>query len=254
MRSLIIIPTYNEKENIKIIVPQILSKTDCDLLIVDDSSPDKTYLIVQQMAKKNRRIHLLLRKKKEGLRKAYIEGFRWGLERKYKILIQMDADFSHQPDDIEKLIHTIKNGADVAIGSRYSNGVRVLGWDLMRLLISVGGNIYAYLLTQVPIADLTGGFNAWKSNVIKSINLEKIKAEGYAFQIELKFWAYYLGFKLDEVPIIFKEREIGQTKMNKKIIKEAIWRCLVLGSKVLWWKTLGQFPYERLPVLQKNSS
>ena len=236
MKELIIIPTFNEKNNIQKLIPELLKVTSGDILVVDDNSPDGTAKAVENLAQASPRVYLLKRTQKEGLRKAYIAGFQWGLKRNYDVLIQMDADFSHQPHELPLLLDAIKNGADVAIGSRYINGVRVLGWDMRRLIISIGGNLYAFFLTRVPIMDLTGGFNAWKREVLEKIEFKNIKSEGYAFQIELKFLAYYKGFKLQEVPIVFRERSNGETKMSKKIVREAVFKCMHLGLKVLWWK------------------
>lgn len=224
MKNLVIIPTYNEKDNIAAIVPEILKqREDVDILVVDDNSPDGTAKIVEEMRKSEPRVHLLLREKKDGLGRAYIAGFEWGLKNGYDIIIEMDADFSHRPVDLSPLIEgCIKN--DFAIGSRYIPGGKVTNWGLFRRLISRGGGFYSRTILGFPINDWTGGFNAWKRKTLEGIDLNTVESNGYSFQIELKYRASKKGFKGVEVPITFEERREGQSKMSSKIFVEALFR------------------------------
>ncbi|MGC8765682.1 MAG: polyprenol monophosphomannose synthase [Brevinematia bacterium] len=227
MRFLIIIPTYNEALNIEKLINEVLSQSDdIDILVVDDNSPDGTSDIVEKIAKSNKRVNLIKREKKSGLGRAYIAGFKWALEKDcYDYIFEMDADFSHDPYELELFFEAIKENYEVVCGSRYINGVRILNWDLKRLFLSLGGNIYARIATGVPLTDLTGGYNCYSKKVLKSINLDKISSNGYSFQIEMKAKAYYKGFKIKEVPITFRDRYEGTTKMNSGIINEAIFKC-----------------------------
>jgi dolichol-phosphate mannosyltransferase len=229
MKVLVVIPTYNESENIRGIIEEIFKfLPDANILIVDDNSPDKTYEIVKEMMEKDKRINLILKEKKEGLGRAYKTGFKWGIEKDFDIIIQMDADFSHSPSVLNNFVEEIKKGNDLIIGSRYINGVSVVNWPIKRLLISYFANVYARVMTGVPVKDLTGGFKAWKKEVLKSLPWEKINSEGYGFQIETTFYAKKLGFKIKEYPIIFIERRSGISKMSKKIIIEAFFLVLKL--------------------------
>lgn len=232
LRILVIIPTYNEADNVPRIVPQVLGQDPrIDVLVVDDGSPDGTADLVETLAdevgllrEEGARIHLLRRTAKDGLGRAYVAGFAWGLEKGYDVLIQMDADLSHPPTSLPDLIRGLEE-ADVVMGSRYVGGrVNVINWPISRLLISLFGSAYARTITGLPVRDATGGFNAYRRQVLETIDLHRIQSNGYSFQIELKFRAWRRGFKLQEVPIVFTERETGESKMSKRIVREAVWR------------------------------
>ena len=223
--SLVIIPTYNEKENIeKIIRATFSQKKAFDILIVDDSSPDGTSTIVKDLQKEYpNRLFLEVRNKKDGLGRAYIHGFKWALKRKYEYIIEMDADFSHNPVDLERLYDKCVNeGADLAIGSRYSQGVNVVNWPMKRVLLSYFASKYVQFVTGMPFHDTTAGFVCYNRKVLETIQLDKIKFVGYAFQIEMKFKAWKHGFNVQEVSVIFTDRTLGESKMSKTIITEAI--------------------------------
>lgn len=249
-KGLVIIPTYNEIENIAAITAAVFGLSEpFDVLIVDDNSPDGTADKVLELQEKYRdRLHLLLRKEKQGLGKAYINGFQWALERDYPYIFEMDADFSHDPKDLVRLYKACrKPGVDVAIGSRYVTGVNVVNWPLKRVLLSYGASFYVKLVTGMRIHDPTAGFICYRRKVIESINLEAIQFVGYAFQIEMKFRAHTRGFKLVEVPIIFKDRELGESKMSGAIIHEAVWGVLSMKWKSLFnkkGKTYEQNTYQ----------
>ena len=222
--NLVIIPTYNEKENIENIIRAVFAQEVAfELLIIDDGSPDGTANIVKQLQKEfPDRLHILERKGKLGLGTAYIAGFKWALERKYDYVFEMDADFSHNPNDLVKLYKACnEGGADVAIGSRYVSGVNVVNWPIGRVLMSYFASKYVRFVLGMKIADTTAGFKCYKREVLKTIELDKIRFKGYAFQIEMKFTAYKCGFKLVEVPIIFINRELGTSKMSGGIFGEA---------------------------------
>lgn len=227
-RVLVIIPTYNEAENLPRIVPRVLEQGEViDVLVVDDASPDGTGDIADGLAREDPRVRVLHREGKEGLGRAYLAGFRMGLEEGYDVIFEMDADFSHPPDSLPELITKLE-AADVVIGSRYVEGrVTVVNWPMSRLLISYFGSIYARFITGMPIRDGTGGFNGWKREVLEAVDLERVQSNGYAFQIELKFRAWKAGFRLVESPILFTERDTGSSKMSKRIVREAVWR--------VWW-------------------
>ena len=224
MKHLVIIPTYNEKENVSQIIDAVLSLPDTEVLIVDDNSPDGTADIVQGKIDQDNhgRIHMLKRPGKLGLGTAYIAGFKFGIEGEYDYISEMDADFSHNPEDLLRLRQACIDGADVAIGSRYIAGGGFKNWPKNRILISKGGSWYVQLLTLMPIKDPTAGFICYSRKVLQSIRLDKVQFTGYAFQIEMKYIAWKLGFSLKEVPITFKERELGTSKMTAGIIKEAV--------------------------------
>lgn len=225
MRNLVIIPTYNEFENIEPIIRKVLSLSGSfHVLIVDDGSPDGTANIVKRLQLEcTGNLHLEERKGKLGLGTAYIHGFKWALERGYDHIFEMDADFSHNPEDLIRLLHACtKEGYDVAIGSRYINGVNVINWPMSRVLMSYFAGIYVRFITRMPIMDPTGGFICYKAEVLRVIPLEKIRFVGYAFQIEMKFNAYLFRFKIKEVPIVFTDRTRGVSKMSTKIFKEAV--------------------------------
>ena len=222
MKTLVISPTYNEKKSITKLIDKLFSlKLDFDLLIIDDNSPDGTADIVKEIMKKNKNIYLINRKQKLGLGTAYCEGFKFAIKNDYKKIIQMDADLSHNPHDIVKMIK-LSNDYDLVIGSRYVDGVNVVNWPMNRLLLSYFANLYARYVTFTPIFDITGGFKCFNQNIIKSLNLDTINSEGYSFQIEINYLAHKKGFKIKEMPIIFTDRTVGESKMNKSIIIEAI--------------------------------
>ncbi len=236
---LVIIPTFNEAHNIERIVDEIFDLVDgSHILIVDDGSPDGTADLVKEKRRTYpNRLHLIERESKLGLGTAYVTGFRYALKNGYEFVCEMDADFSHSPEDLPKLIHKVKSGeADVAIGSRYARGISIVNWPLRRLILSYSANIYARLVTGVPIKDMTAGFKCIHSKVLREIGIERIKSNGYAFQIEIHFRAYKAGFKLNEVSIIFREREEGVSKMSKSIVREAVWRVWVLRLQSMFGK------------------
>lgn len=224
-RVLVVVPTYNERENLPRIVPLILGQGDAfHVLVVDDNSPDGTGRVADELAAGSDRVSVLHRSGKMGLGKAYVAGFRRGLEGDFDILIEMDADLSHPADRLPGLVAALDE-ADVAVGSRYVDGrITVVNWPMSRLLISLFGSWYARFITRLPVNDATGGFNAFRRQVIETIGLDRIGSNGYTFQIELKLRAWRAGFKLCEVPIIFTERDIGESKMSRSIIVEAVWR------------------------------
>ncbi len=222
--SIVIIPTYNEKENIERIIRKVFSLPHpFDILIVDDGSPDGTAAIVKELQKEfPERLHLVERPGKLGLGTAYIKGFEWSLERDYQYIFEMDADFSHNPEDLLRLrAANAVQGGDVSVGSRYVKGGKVKNWPLSRILISYFASVYARAITGIPVHDTTAGFICWTRNVLESIDFDKITFVGYAFQIQMKYAAWKLGFRLIEVPITFIDRELGKSKMSKNIIKEA---------------------------------
>lgn len=223
--SIVLIPTYNEKENIEKIVRVVFSLEHAfDILVIDDGSPDGTAQIVKNMqAEFKDRLHILERSGKQGLGRAYIAGFKWALERTYQYVFEMDADFSHNPNDLLRLYAACHDeGADVAIGSRYVSGVNVVNWPMGRVLMSYFASKYVRIVTGLPIADTTAGFKCYRREVLETIELDKIKFVGYAFQIEMKFTAYKCGFTIKEVPIVFVNRELGTSKMSGGIFSEAL--------------------------------
>lgn len=224
-RSLVIIPTYNERENLPRIVPQVLAQhPSLDVLVVDDGSPDGTGVLADELAAREPRVHVLHREGKQGLGTAYLAGFRWGLERGYDYLFEMDADFSHDPAHIPQFLDAI-NVADLVLGSRYLDGrVTVVNWPMGRLLLSYFANIYARVVTGMPVADATGGFKCFRREVLEALELDKVESNGYAFQIEMSFRAWKKGFRIREIPIMFVDRNIGESKMSKRIVREAVWR------------------------------
>jgi dolichol-phosphate mannosyltransferase len=231
MKTLVVIPTYNEKENIPAIVPAVLAKNPgVEILVVDDNSPDGTGGIVKEMQKTYPQLHLLSRPGKQGLGKAYIAGFRWGMDKGYGVIVEMDADFSHRAEDLTVLLKNLQP-VDFAVGSRYVEGGRTVNWGLMRKIISRGGGIYARLILGFPLNDWTGGFNAWKKETLQGIDLSTVESNGYSFQIELKYKAMKKGFKGVESPIVFEDRRVGQSKMSLKIVLEAFYRVWLMRFK-----------------------
>lgn len=228
MQKLVIIPTYNEIENMKNLLPALLALPEVfDILVVDDSSPDKTADFVREFARNNPRVDLLVREVKNGLGQAYIAGFKWGIAKNYDALVEMDADFSHRPQDLVTILRDIEH-EDVVIGSRYVPGGQTVNWGLLRKLISRGGSLYSRLILGFPVRDWTGGFNAWKVQVLQKIGLDQIRSNGYSFQIELKYKAQKNGFKVKEVPIVFEDRQVGQSKMSLKIVLEAFYKVWMI--------------------------
>ncbi|MEP7326652.1 MAG: polyprenol monophosphomannose synthase, partial [Gemmatimonadota bacterium] len=198
-------------------------------LVVDDNSPDGTGALAKRLQEIEPRVHVLHREKKEGLGRAYLAGFRWALERDYEVIFEMDADFSHDPERISDFLRALET-ADIVVGSRYAQGVNVINWPISRLLLSLGANFYARVITGLPLSDATGGYKAFRRTVLETLKLDQVRSNGYAFQIEMSFLAWKKGFRLKEIPIVFTDRMEGQSKMNKRIVREAIW--------VVWWLRL----------------
>lgn len=235
-KGIVVIPTYNEIENIEAIINAVfLLKTDFHILIVDDNSPDGTSLKVVELQKQfENKLFIEIRSKKSGLGTAYVHGFKWALERGYEYIFEMDADFSHNPKDLVKLYKACVDGADVAIGSRYSTGVNVVNWPLSRVLLSYFASVYVKLITGMKIHDATAGFICYRRSVLETIKLDKIKFIGYAFQIEMKYRAFIRKFNIVEVPIIFTDRTKGQSKMSGSIIREAVFGVILLRIKKIF--------------------
>ncbi|HMH56303.1 MAG TPA: polyprenol monophosphomannose synthase [Gemmatimonadales bacterium] len=230
-RLLVVVPTYNERVNLPLVVPAILQQDPrIDVLVVDDNSPDGTGQLADEIAASTARVHVLHRPTKSGLGKAYLAGFQWALDNRYDLIFEMDADFSHDPKFLGDFVRAAAD-ADLVIGSRYRAGVvNVINWPISRLLLSIGANQYARWITGLPLADSTGGFKCFRREVLEAIDFEKVRSNGYAFQIEMSFRAWKKGFRLVEVPIVFTDRVEGQSKMNKRIVREAIW--------MVWWLRL----------------
>ena len=221
-RTLVIIPTYNEKENILRIMQEVLARSPgIEILVVDDGSPDGTAGLVREKQEENKRVHLLERPGKLGLGTAYLTGFKWGIGQKFDYLIEMDADFSHPPVKVLELIQACEDGADIAIGSRYVKGGKVTDWPWDRLALSYGASLYVRMITGMPVKDPTAGFVCYKRKVLETLDLDAIRFIGYAFQIEMKYKSWYKGFKIKEIPITFTDRVAGTSKMHGGIIKEA---------------------------------
>ncbi|MDT8435303.1 MAG: polyprenol monophosphomannose synthase [Gemmatimonadota bacterium] len=228
-RTLVVLPTYDEAENLPGILPRILAADSrIDVLVVDDASPDGTGRIADQLATESPRVHVLHRAGKQGLGSAYLAGFAWGLERGYAFLCEMDADFSHDPRYLPELLRAAREEADLVIGSRYVRGVNVINWPMGRLLLSWFANRYARWITGMPLSDATSGFKCFRREVLEAIPLERVGSTGYAFQIEMDFRAWKKGFRLHEVPIVFSDRTDGQSKMSGAIVREAVWRVWAL--------------------------
>ena len=235
MKTLVISPTYNEGKNIESLVNQVLGPNpDYHLLIVDDNSPDGTAAIVKELQQNYPNLSLEVRPGKAGLGTAYLFGFKWALERGYEAIVQIDADLSHDPKDVPRLVSELQN-YDLIIGSRYVEGVSVVNWPIRRLILSYGANMYSRTVTGMPINDGTGGFKAWRGSLLRKIELNKVKSQGYSFQIEMNFRAWRKNARIKEEPIIFVDRTIGESKMSKAIMYEAIW--MVLRLRI--WKIFG---------------
>ena len=229
-RALVAVPTYNEAENIARIIPRVLEQDPrLEVLVVDDNSPDGTGHIADEIAERDPRVHVLHRETKQGLGKAYLAAFAWALERGYDYVFEMDSDFSHDPKFLPEFLRVIQD-ADLVIGSRYKTGVNVINWPMSRLLLSWGANVYARWVTGLPLRDSTGGFKCFRRAVLEAIPLDRVQSNGYAFQIEMSFRAWKKEFRLKEIPIVFVDRVQGQSKMSRKIIREAVW--------MVWWLRL----------------
>ncbi len=235
-KDVVIIPTYNEKENITAIISAVFSQShDFHILIIDDGSPDGTAQIVKDlMIKYSEELFLIERPGKMGLGTAYLTGFKWALENGYDYIFEMDADFSHSPDDLERLLDAcVEGGADLAIGSRYISGVNVVNWPIGRVLMSYFASVYVRMVTGMAIMDTTAGFKCYSRKVLAAIDLDNVRLKGYGFQIEMKFTAWKLGFNIVEVPIVFTDRKQGRSKMSGGIFNEAVWG--VIGMKIRSW-------------------
>lgn len=237
MSQLVIIPTYNEKENIVRVLKAVLAlPVSFDILVVDDNSPDGTAQLVRAIQKTEKRVYLEVRKEKSGLGTAYIHGFKWALAKEYDYIFEMDADFSHNPADLPRLLKACQEGAEVSIGSRYVSGVNVVNWPMKRVLLSYFASKYVRLITCMKIHDTTAGFVCYKKEVLQALNLDDIRFIGYAFQIEMKFKAYLRKFKIVEVPVIFTDRSNGQSKMSNAIVREAVFGVIWLKMRSLFGK------------------
>ncbi len=236
-RGLVIVPTYNESENVTRIVPLILAQDErLDVLVVDDNSPDGTGKLADTLANADPRVHVLHRAGKQGLGKAYLAGFRWALERDYAFIFEMDADFSHDPRHLPEFLAAVQD-ADLVLGSRYRDGkVTVVNWPITRLILSYGANIYARAVTGLRLGDATGGFKCFRREVLEAIPLDAVRSNGYAFQIEMSFRAWKRNFRIAEIPIVFHDRTEGESKMSKRIIREAIW----MVWRLRWWAITGR--------------
>lgn len=248
MKSLIILPTYNEIENIRPVVENILAQGPFDVLVVDDNSPDGTGNLAENLAEEHfGRVFVLHRVRKEGLGRAYCAGFEWGLSRSYDVLFEMDADFSHNPAHLPQFIQEIQDGADVVLGSRNIAGGGTRNWSPLRQIISKGGSLYAQAILWLPYRDLTSGFKAFRREVLETLDLNSIESNGYSFQIEVTYRAHQMGYEIKETPIIFIDREVGVSKMNSKIVVEAM--------AVVWKIRLGKRrfrPSARRPLRASN--
>ena len=236
-RGLVIVPTYNERENVARIIDSVLAQDPrLSVLVVDDGSPDATGAIVDEIAARNDRVHALHRPRKMGLGTAYLAGFRWALARDYEYIFEMDADFSHDPGHLPEFLRAIAD-ADLVLGSRYRDGkVTVVNWPMARLMLSYAANIYARTVTGLQLYDATGGFKCFRRRVLASIDLDDVRSNGYAFQIEVSFRAWKKGFRIAEIPIVFTDRTEGESKMSKRIVREAIW----MVWRLRWWSITGK--------------
>ena len=224
MKTLIIIPTYNERQNIGNLIQAIfeLGIEGVQVLVVDDNSPDGTAEVVKELQKSQPKLHLIQRERKMGLGTAYVAGFRFALQHSFELIMEIDADFSHDPKDILRFMIASET-SDLVVGSRYVNGVNVINWPLGRLLMSIGASTYTRLITGLPLKDCTSGFKCFRREVLESIALDRLQSDGYSFQIEMNFRAWKKGFRISELPIVFVDRRAGTSKMSKKIVREAIW-------------------------------
>ncbi len=231
MKALVIIPTYNERENLVPLLKQIFSEgLPLEVLIIDDNSPDGTGAVADEIAASDPRVHTMHRAGKMGLGSAYVAGFQYALERDYNAVFEMDADFSHNPDSLPEFLRELET-ADLVVGSRYLHGVTVVNWPLNRLILSYGANLYTRIITGLPLKDATGGFKCFRREVLEALDLSRVRSDGYGFQIEINFKAWRKGFRIREIPILFVDRRAGESKMNQRIVWEAawmVWRLRVL--------------------------
>ena len=236
-RALVIVPTYNERDNIERLIGAVLAQDPrLEVLVVDDGSPDGTGEIIDRIEQSNPRVHTKHRPRKLGLGTAYLEGFQWALERDYAYIFEMDADFSHDPGHLPQFLQAIGD-ADLVLGSRYRNGkVTVVNWPISRLMLSYGANVYARAITGLPLWDSTGGFKCFRRKVLEAIDLKDVRSNGYAFQIEMSFRAWRRRFRIVEIPIVFVDRTEGESKMSKRIVREAIW----MVWRLRWWAITGR--------------
>lgn len=234
-RKIVIIPTYNERENIENIIRKVFSlEGGYDILIIDDGSPDGTAAIVKRLQQEfPERLHMIERPGKLGLGTAYITGFKWSIDKGYDYTFEMDADFSHNPEDLPRLYQACKDGADLAIGSRYCDGISVINWPIGRIIMSYYASVYVRTILGMKVYDCTAGFKCYSNKVLRAINLDKVEMKGYGFQIEMKYTTYKLGFKITEVPIIFVNRKAGTSKMSGGIFGEAFWGVIKLRFRKL---------------------
>jgi len=237
-RTLVVSPTFNERENLPDVVGRVLGLPEfIDLLIVDDNSPDGTGRLADEWAARNPRVHVLHRATKDGLGRAYIAGFKWALERDYEFVFEMDADLSHNPGDIPRFLEAAEN-ADLVLGSRYRDGIRVINWPLNRLVLSLAAALYVRLITGMPFSDPTGGYKCFRRSALKALELDTVGSNGYSFQIELTHRIWRQGFRIAEVPIVFTDRFLGKSKMSGRIVREAL---------VMVWKLAAQHGFRRRP-------
>jgi dolichol-phosphate mannosyltransferase len=236
-RALVIVPTYNERENILKLIDAVLAQSPIvDVLVVDDGSPDGTGALVDERAATDGRVHIIHRERKLGLGTAYVAGFRWALERDYEFIFEMDADFSHDPQHIPQFLASIEN-ADLVLGSRYRDRkVTVVNWPIGRLMLSYFANVYARFVTGLNVFDATGGYKCFRRKVLEAIDLNDVRSNGYAFQIEMSFRAWRKSFRIVEIPIVFVDRTEGSSKMSKRIVREAVW----MVWRLRWWAITGR--------------
>lgn len=241
--TIIIVPTYNERDNLPAVVQRVMAlPVEVDLLVVDDNSPDGTGKLADEIAAKNPRVQVLHRRVKDGLGRAYCAGFQWALQRKYEFIFEMDGDLSHNPDDIPAFLEAAK-GADLVIGSRYSNGIRVINWPLNRLMLSLTAAKYVQVITGMPFTDPTGGYKCFRRATLQRIDLEEVRSNGYSFQIEMTHKIWRMGLRIAEVPIIFTDRFQGRSKMSGRIVREAL---------VMVWRLLFQNGLKREPAPNRD--
>jgi dolichol-phosphate mannosyltransferase len=249
-KALVIVPTFNERENILRIIDAVLEQDPrLEVLVVDDGSPDGTAQLVEGRAGADPRVHLMNRGKKLGLGTAYVAGFRWALQRDYEFVFEMDADFSHDPSHLPQFLASVVD-ADLVLGSRYRDGkVTVVNWPIARLMLSYSANVYARFVTGLPLFDATGGFKCFRRRVLECIDLDDVRSNGYAFQIEMSFRAWRQGFRLVEIPIVFVDRTEGESKMSRKIVREAVW----MVWRLRWWAFTGRVDQPRAARLSSSS-
>ena len=242
-KTLVIVPTFNERENLPPLVDRLMRlPTPVEVLVVDDNSPDGTGKLADEIAGKNPMVHVLHRQEKNGLGRAYIAGFKWALERDYEFIFEMDGDFSHNPDDVPAFLKAAQD-ADLVLGSRYRNGIRVINWPLRRLMLSMGAAKYVQIITGMPISDPTGGYKCFRRRTLMALNLDEIRANGYSFQIELTHKIWRQGMRVAETPIIFTDRFLGSSKMSRKIV----WEALFMVWRVWFQHGLRRWPKKKSP-------